>query len=379
MPPVTDSAQKPSQGSGETAPDLEVRTSVPAKTLLGWLDDMLLIREFEVRTMQAYQARKIGGFCHIYIGQEAVAVGCTAAVRHSDPIVTAYRDHGHALARGMDPKHCMAEMYGRIGGCAKGKGGSMHMFDKPNNLYGGHGIVGAQTPLGAGLAFAGKYMDEVIEERPSEGVALCFLGDGALNQGAFHEALNLVGLMDIPVIYVVENNGYSMGTSIERGTTMSHQLVSKALGYGILGFEIEGMDVIDVHEQMSSVVERCRETSRPAWVDMKTYRFKGHSMSDPRKYRTREEEEHWEEGDPITRLREVLIASGHLDQDGFKDRVRTTKTLVKESIAWAEASEPPEIAELYHDVYVEKFGPYSGTSLPEMMNDDASSNEGGAL
>ncbi len=379
MPPVTDPAQKPSQGSGDATPDLEVRTSVPAKTLLGWLDDMLLIREFEVRTMQAYQERKIGGFCHIYIGQEAVAVGCTAAVRHSDPIVTAYRDHGHALARGMDPKNCMAEMYGRIGGCAKGKGGSMHMFDKPNNLYGGHGIVGAQTPLGAGLAFAGKYMDEVIEERPSEGVALCFLGDGALNQGAFHEALNLVGLMDIPVIYVVENNVYSMGTSIERGTTMSHQLVSKALGYGILGFEIEGMDVIEVHEQMSAVVERCRETSRPAWVDMKTYRFKGHSMSDPRKYRTREEEEEWEEGDPITRLREVLIASGHLDGDGFKERVRATKKSVKESIAWAEASEPPEIAELYHDVYVEKFGPYSGTSLPKMMNDDASSNEGGAL
>jgi pyruvate dehydrogenase E1 component alpha subunit len=279
----------------------------------------------------------------------------------------------------MDPKNCMAEMYGRIGGCAKGKGGSMHMFDKPNNLYGGHGIVGAQTPLGAGLAFAGKYMDEVIEERPSEGVALCFLGDGALNQGAFHEALNLVGLMDIPVIYIVENNGYSMGTAIERGTTMSHQLVSKALGYGILGFEIEGMDVIEVHEQMSAVVERCRETSRPAWVDMKTYRFMGHSMSDPRKYRTREEEEEWEEGDPITRLREVLIASGHLDGDGFKERVRATKKSVKESIAWAEASEPPEIAELYHDVYVEKFGPYSGTSLPKMMNDDASSNEGGAL
>jgi pyruvate dehydrogenase E1 component alpha subunit len=185
--------------------------------------------------------------------------------------------------------------------------------------------------------------------------------------------------MDIPVIYVVENNGYSMGTAIERGTTMSHQLVSKALGYGILGFEIEGMDVIEVHEQMSAVVERCRETSRPAWVDMKTYRFKGHSMSDPRKYRTREEEEEWEEGDPITRLREVLIASGHLDGDGFKERVRATKKSVKESIAWAEASEPPEIAELYHDVYVEKFGPYSGTSLPKMMNDDASSTEGGAL
>ena len=159
---------------------------------------MLLIREFEVRTMQAYQDKKIGGFCHIYIGQEAVAVGCTAAVQHADPVVTAYRDHGHALARGMDPKYCMAEMFGRIGGCAKGKGGSMHMFDKPNNLFGGHGIVGAQTPLGAGLAFAKKYQDEVIEGGVNKHVTLCFLGDGALNQGGFYEAMNLASLFDIP-------------------------------------------------------------------------------------------------------------------------------------------------------------------------------------
>ncbi|MCH2161313.1 MAG: thiamine pyrophosphate-dependent enzyme, partial [Phycisphaerales bacterium] len=164
--------------------DLASRTEVSVPSLKGWLHEMLLIREFEVRTMQAYQERKIGGFCHIYIGQEAVAVGCIQATRKSDPIVTAYRDHGHALARGMDPKYCMAEMYGRIGGCAKGKGGSMHMFDRPNNLFGGHGIVGAQTPLGAGLAFACKYEDEVINGGVSNRVALCFLGDGALNQGA---------------------------------------------------------------------------------------------------------------------------------------------------------------------------------------------------
>lgn len=365
MASVTNPAPESRQGDGST--DLHERTSVPGETLLGWLETMLLIREFEVRTMQAYQQRKIGGFCHIYIGQEAVAVGCTSAVEAFDPIVTAYRDHGHALARGMDPKHCMAEMFGRIGGCAKGKGGSMHMFDKPHNLYGGHGIVGAQTPLGAGLAFADKYIHEVVEGGANRGVTLCFLGDGALNQGSFHEAMNLAGLFDIPVIYVVENNGYSMGTSIDRGTTMSHQLVSKALGYGILGFEVNGMDVIEVHEQMSAIVERSREASRPAFVDMQTYRFKGHSMSDPRKYRTRDEEHEWEAGDPITRLREVLIAAGHLDIAGFKERVSMVRDSVKEAIEWADASPEPDASELYHDVLVEKMGPYTGTSLPEMV------------
>jgi pyruvate dehydrogenase E1 component alpha subunit len=368
MSPATDPVHESRQGDG--SPDLDARTSVPASTLLGWLDQMLLIREFEVRTMQAYQQRKIGGFCHIYIGQEAVAVGSIAATLPSDPVVTAYRDHGHALARGMEPKYCMAEMFGRIGGCAKGKGGSMHMFDKRHNLFGGHGIVGAQTPLGAGLAFADKYIHEVIEGGTSRGVTLCFLGDGALNQGSFHEAMNLAGLFDIPVIYVVENNGYSMGTSIDRGTTMAHQLVSKGLGYGILGFEINGMDVIDVHEQMSAIIERSRDASRPALVDMKTYRFKGHSMSDPRKYRTRDEEHEWEAGDPISKLREVLVATGHLDGDGYKERVATVRTTVREAIDWAEASPIPDMSELYHDVFVEKMGPYSGTSLPEMLTED---------
>ena len=211
---------------------------------LHYYREMLLIRRFEEKAGQLYGMGLIGGFCHLYIGQEAVAVGCTAAVQHADPVVTAYRDHGHALARGMDPKYCMAEMFGRIGGCAKGKGGSMHMFDKPNNLFGGHGIVGAQTPLGAGLAFAKKYQDEVIDGGTNEHVTLCFLGDGALNQGAFYEAMNLASLFDVPVIFVVENNGYSMGTSIHRGTTMAHELKSKAIGYGIDAAVVEGMDVL---------------------------------------------------------------------------------------------------------------------------------------
>ncbi|MDP6542205.1 MAG: thiamine pyrophosphate-dependent enzyme, partial [Phycisphaerales bacterium] len=208
--------------------------------LLGWLRQMLLIREFEVRTMQAYQNRMIGGFCHVCIGQEAVPVGTIAAVNPDDPVVLAYRCHGHALARGMDPKNCMAEMFGRIGGCAKGKGGSMHMFDAPNFLYGGHGIVGAQTPLGVGLAFATKYEDEVLTEGKSSRLTLCYLGDGALNQGVFYEAMNLAGLYDLPVIFVLENNRYSMGTSIERGTTMANDLRTKSAAFGIDHAIIDG-------------------------------------------------------------------------------------------------------------------------------------------
>lgn len=365
MSSVTDPARSAAGGRRPLAE----RTSATADQLREWLRQMLLIREFEVRTMQAYQDKKIGGFCHIYIGQEAVAVGCTAAVNHADPIVTAYRDHGHALARGMDPKYCMAEMFGRIGGCAKGKGGSMHMFDKPNNLFGGHGIVGAQTPLGTGLAFGTKYIDEVIDGGTNQHVSLAFLGDGALNQGAFYEGMNLAGLFDVPVIYVVENNGYSMGTAIDRGTTMAHRIIAKGEGCGIAGYELDGMDVIEVYEGMKRIADRCRAESRPAMVDIRTYRFKGHSMSDPRKYRTREEEEHWEADDPITRLRDAMIEAGHIDEDGFKSMNRQIKVEVRESIEWAEASPMPDMSELYHDVYVERFGPYNGTSMPQIVTD----------
>ena len=344
-------------------------TGVAPETIVGWLRDMYLIREFEVRTMQAYQEKKIGGFCHVYIGQEAVAVGCTAAIRRDDPMITAYRDHGHALARGMAAKHCMAEMLGKIGGCAKGKGGSMHMFDRANNLFGGHGIVGAQTPVGAGLAFATKYDDEVINGGKSDRVTLCFLGDGALNQGAFHEALNLAGLFDIPVIYVVENNGYSMGTAIERGTTMAHDLSVKAAAYGIDAIEIDGMDAVAVYQEMKAFCDKCRAASRPGFVDMKTYRYKGHSMSDPRKYRTREEEEHFESGDPIGKLRDALIEAGVIDEAAFTAMQKEVREEVRESIRWADESPEPGIEELHHDVYVEKWGPYTGTSDPEMLRE----------
>jgi pyruvate dehydrogenase E1 component alpha subunit len=342
---------------------------VPTKTLKQWLRDMLLIREFEVRCMQAYQNKKIGGFCHVYIGQEAVAVGCTAAVNPDDPIITAYRDHGHALARGMEAKYCMAEMYGKFGGCAKGKGGSMHMFDKRNWMFGGHGIVGAQCPLGAGLAFATKYMDEVINDRKSSKVTLCFLGDGALNQGAFHEAMNLAGVLDLPVIFCCENNGYSMGTAISRGTTMGHDITKKAIGYGMDCAVIEGMNVLSVYNGLKPVVDKCRATSRPAFVDIRTYRFKGHSMSDPRKYRTKEEEHQYEEQDPIDKLAAHLMEQHGMPKEQYDELVKEVRNDVREAVEWAEKSPLPPIEELYTDVYVEQWGPYKGTSPPEMLKE----------
>ncbi len=341
---------------------------LPLETLKAWLRDMLLIREFEVRCMQAYQDKKIGGFCHVYIGQEAVAVGTIAAVQHDDPVVTAYRDHGHALARGMDPRYCMAEMFGKIGGCAKGKGGSMHMFDKANNLFGGHGIVGAQTPLGAGLAFATKYEDEVMSGGKNSRVTLCYLGDGALNQGAFHEAMNLAGLFDLPVIYICENNGYSMGTAIGRGTTMGDEIAKKAIGYGIESAVINGMDVMSVYDGMKPLADRCRETSRPAFVDMRTYRFKGHSMSDPRKYRTREEEEQYEAEDPINRLASFMMTQKSFSQGDFDAMNKDVRTQVREAVKWADESPVPDVSELFTDVFVEQFGPYKGTSPPPMLD-----------
>jgi pyruvate dehydrogenase E1 component alpha subunit len=330
---------------------------------------MLLIREFEVRCMQAYQNKKIGGFCHVYIGQEAVAVGTTAAVNPDDPIVTAYRDHGHALARRMAPKYCMAEMFGKIGGCAKGKGGSMHMFDKPHWMFGGHGIVGAQCPLGAGLAFGTKYIDEVMENRKNSKVTLCFLGDGALNQGAFHEAMNLAGIFDLPVIFCCENNGYSMGTAISRGTTMGHDITSKAAGYGIDSLVIDGMDVIKVYEAMKPLADKCRQDSRPAFVDIRTYRFKGHSMSDPRKYRTREEEQQYESSDPIDKLVNVLTEAHGFTKDQYEAMNGEVKDEVRAAVEWADQSPVPPVEELYTDVYVEQWGPYSGTNEPEMLKE----------
>jgi len=331
-------------------------------TFIQWLRDMYLIREFENRTAQAYQQARIGGFCHLYIGQEALAVGTIAALNPDDPIVTAYRDHGHALARGMDPGACMAEMFGKATGCAKGKGGSMHMFDKPHWLFGGHGIVGAQTPLGLGLAFAAKYEVEVLKRAVDGGeakkkVSLCYLGDGALNQGALHEAMNLGGLWNIPCIWIVENNGYSMGTSIARGTTMAHDLTKKAEAYGIRGEVIDGLDIIDLYDAFKPVVDWCRAESKPAFIDLKTYRYLGHSMSDPQKYRTKDEVEQYKAKDSIDRLASQLMnerkgADGNplMTEQQFMDMQAEVKAVVKAAMDFAEQSPMPDLAELYSDV-----------------------------
>jgi pyruvate dehydrogenase E1 component alpha subunit len=322
-------------------------------TLVGWLRSMSLIREFEVRTMQAYANAMIGGFCHVYTGQEACAVGTLACVEHDDPMITAYRDHGHALARGMDPRACMAEMFGRITGCAKGKGGSMHMFDKPNHNYGGHGIVGAQTPVGAGLAFAAKYEREVLKTTDKKRVALCYLGDGALNQGALHEAMNLAGVLGLPVIYIVENNGYSMGTSIERGTTMADDLPKKAVAYGMEGKSINGMDILDLYDGFKPLVDAVRDEVRPAFVEIKTYRYHGHSMSDPQKYRTKEEVSEFQEKDSIDRLAKHLIEERKaLTEDDYKSMQKELRSIVRDAVKFAEESAKPDPAtELYSDVY----------------------------
>ena len=322
-------------------------------TLLGWLRSMQLIREFETRTQQAYQQAKIGGFCHIYSGQEACAVGTIGCTNGDDPVITAYRDHGHALARNMSARACMAEMYGKIDGCAKGKGGSMHMFDKPNHLYGGHGIVGAQTPLGAGLAFAARYEWEVLGTG-SKKVCLCYLGDGAVDQGAFHEALNLSSLFGLPVIYIIENNGYSMGTAIGRHTANHENLISRGKSYGIHSVQIDGLDIRDVYDQFKPVVDMCREEQKPAFVDLLTYRYQGHSMSDPQKYRTKDEVDQYKGKDSIAALLDHLMNDRQaIDEDGWKAMRDEIRDEVKDAVEFAEQAEAPSVeAELYSDVFI---------------------------
>jgi pyruvate dehydrogenase E1 component alpha subunit len=333
--------------------------------LLEMLRMMMLIRRFEERAGQSYQQAKIGGFCHLYIGQEATAVGSIFALQPQDPIITAYRDHGHALARGMHPNYAMAELFGKVTGCAKGKGGSMHYFDKPRNMYGGHAIVGGQVPLGVGLAFASKYLN-----RPE--VTACYLGDGALNQGAVHEAMNLAQLWELPILIVVENNGYSMGTSIARGTTMAHDLSVKAAAYGMRYAECDGMDVLNTYDVFKEQADLARAGHGPCFINARTYRFKGHSMSDPQKYRNREEVEQYEAKDPINSLVNLLIERGHATQEQLEEMDTQCKDIALESVRYANDSPEVPVSELYTDVYSQPFPPYVLGEPPAMLRDDNS-------
>ena len=325
------------------------------------LADMMLIRRFEERTMQAYMQRHIGGFCHIYIGQEACAVGSVAAINPDDPIVTAYRDHGHALARGMDPRYCMAEMFGKVTGCAKGKGGSMHMFDKENHMYGGHAIVGGQCPLGVGLAFATKYNDE-------NKVTLCYLGDGALNQGAFHESMNLAAIWKLPIIFILENNMYSMGTHIARGTAAADNLKAKADAYDMNYGECDGMGALKVYDCVKPLADAARAGEGPAFVNVQTYRYKGHSMSDPQKYRTKEEVTEYEDTDCIGRLINRLTKADKLTSDQAKTMDAEAKQVAQDSIKYAQECNDPPLEELWTDVYINTFGNYTKGKLSVMFD-----------
>ncbi|MBM44163.1 MAG: pyruvate dehydrogenase (acetyl-transferring) E1 component subunit alpha [Phycisphaerae bacterium] len=360
-----------------------VENTVPVpdpEILKSWLRDMLQIREFEVRSMQAYQNKLAGGFLHVYNGQEAVAVGCIAAMQPTDPVITAYRDHGHALARGLDPKIGFAELFGRIDGCAKGKGGSMHFFDRDNYMFGGHGIVGAQCPLGTGLAFATKYNDEVVNGGTSRSVTACFLGDGALNQGSVHEAMNLAMVLDLPIVFCVENNRYAMGTAVDRCTASGNQVTNRAVAFGMEARSIGGMDVIEVYREMKDIVDHVRATSKPYFVDIDTYRFKGHSMSDPRKYRTHEEEQEFEADDPIEKLTRYLLAQKVITEEELKALSKQVRHEIREAVNWARQSPNPDVSELHHDVYADTWGEYTGTSLPRYMRPagEQGSSAGGA-
>jgi pyruvate dehydrogenase E1 component alpha subunit len=304
---------------------------------------MLLIRRFEEKAGQMYGMGLIGGFCHLYIGQEAVVVGMQAAITPQDSVITSYRDHGHMLACGMDPKGVMAELTGRRGGYSKGKGGSMHMFSAEKNFYGGHGIVGAQVPIGTGLAFAYKY-------RKEDRVSLTYLGDGAVNQGQVYESFNMAALWKLPVIYVIENNKYGMGTSIERASART-DLYHRGQSYGIPGEQVDGMDVTTVKAVADKAVANARAGKGPYILEMITYRYRGHSMSDPAKYRPKDElQKMRQERDPIDRLRGKLEADGLIDEEGLKQIDREIKEIITAAADFAQNSPEPDPSELYSDV-----------------------------
>lgn len=315
-----------------------------------WYRDMLLMRKFEEKCGQLYIQQKFGGFCHLYIGQEALLSGMTTAIRPSDRVITAYRDHAHPIALGMDPKYVMAELYGKATGSSKGKGGSMHMFDKERNLFGGHGIVGGQIPLGAGIAFADKYRNE-------DHVTVCFFGDGAARQGALHETFNMAMTWKLPVIFIIENNNYAMGTSVERTSNVT-DLSKLGLSYEMPSASVDGMRPEAVAEAIAEAAERARKGEGPTLLDIRTYRYKGHSMSDPQKYRTKEEVKEYQEQDPIEHVLRVIKENKYMTEAEIKQVQADVKAKVEESLTFAEESPFPTTDELYKDVYMQSDYPY---------------------
>lgn len=326
-------------------------TKKPAKTnydkeqLLHFYKEMLRIRRFEEKAGQLYGMGLIGGFCHLYIGQEAVVTGLQSVTKQGDSVITSYRDHAHMLACGIDPKIVMAELTGREAGISRGKGGSMHMFSTKDHFYGGHGIVAAQVPLGTGLGFAFKYRDE-------KKVSLTYLGDGAINQGQVYESFNMASLWKLPVLYIVENNEYAMGTSVKRSSSTT-ELYRRGEAFGIPGAQVDGMDVVAVREAAEDAMDYCRRGEGPMLLEMKTYRYRGHSMSDPAKYRTKEEvQDYKEHHDPIESLKKLLLDNKLVKEDEIKTIDKTVREEMNAAAEFAKESPEPDTGELWTDVYL---------------------------
>ena len=333
----------------------KAKTATKAKTFsketyMQWYETMLFMRRFEEKAGQLYGQQKIRGFCHLYIGQEACVAGAVSALRKGDKYITAYRDHAHPLALGSDPKKVMAELFGKETGISKGKGGSMHMFDKENHFFGGHGIVGGQIPLGAGMGFAEKYNKTGF-------LSICYMGDGAVRQGAFHEALNIAMTMKLPTIFVIENNGYAMGTSVKRTSNVT-QLYQLGESYDIPSEAVDAMKVEDVHNAVARAAARARKEEGPTLLEFRTYRYKGHSMSDPAKYRTKEELAEYKKQDPIEQVKETILKKKYATADELKELDNRLKDKVMETVTFSEESAFPPASDAYTDIYAEPNYPY---------------------
>lgn len=325
-------------------------TKFSKATYLKWYKDMLMIRRFEEKISQLYIQQQFGGFLHVYIGQEAVAAGTVTAAKKGDKHITAYRDHGHPIALGTDPNILMAELYGKVTGCSKGKGGSMHFVDVENGFLGGHGIVGAQIPMGAGIAFAEQYNE-------TDNVTFCSFGDGAARQGALHETFNMAMNWKLPVVFIIENNNYAMGTSVERTTNVT-DMSKIGASYEMPSFIVDGMKPESVHEAIEEAAARARRGDGPTLLDIRTYRYKGHSMSDPQKYRTKKEVSEWMDKDPIKHVIDVILENKWMTQKAMDKFDADTKKRVMEAVKFAEDSPYPAKEELYEDVYMQKDYPY---------------------
>ncbi|MCB0646413.1 MAG: pyruvate dehydrogenase (acetyl-transferring) E1 component subunit alpha [Saprospiraceae bacterium] len=336
--------EKKSKGGSKSAPAYD------KATYLKWFETMYRIRRFEERTLFAYSQQKIRGFCHVYIGQEAIGAGLATGLRPEDGVVTAYRQHGVALSRGLDSKSCMAELYGKSTGCVKGKGGSMHFFSKENKYFGGNGIVGAQIPIGTGIAFAEKY-------KGTDNLCVTMFGDGAARQGSLHESFNMAMTWQLPVIYVCENNHYAMGTSVKR-TSNVLDLYKLGLAYDMPSESVDGMSPEAVHEAFTRAAEHIRAGKGPYYLEIKTYRYRGHSVSDPAKYRTKEELEHYKDLDPVLVTEKKIVDNGHASQEEIDAIKESINQEIEDAMAFAEASEYPLGSELYDDNYMQKDYPF---------------------